>query len=521
MNAIIYIRVSTTEQAQLGYSLKAQEEICLNYARKNNYNVLKVFTEKGESAKTTDRTELNNLLDYVKNNKNKIDFLIVYKIDRLSRDVYDTLSLKIHLNKLGVELKSVSEPLDNSPIGKFTTHLFSSLAQLDNDMRAERTIMGMKQAVKEGRWMWQPPYGYKLENLNGKSYLTINDEQANIIREIFNLYDIGYRGSKLTDKIKQKGFKLSKQTLSKILKNVAYKGMIKVENWFGKEEIIGLHEPIIYEELFNRIQFKLGVYKNFQKSKTIPNEDFPLRGILYCSICGKKLTGAFSTGRNKKYPYYRCSTNNCTYRSKSKYEIEDSFRNYLKELTPKENLLDDFTDSMKIVWNEKTENRNDYFKKIKNNLNVTDIKIDNLIKLYEKNLISEEDFSIRYSNLKNYQQELNISVQEQEVTLNNLNDYIEYGIYVLKDLPNFWDNSDIGIKNKLCSILFPEGIYYSDNNIGTTNLSTVLGVFSPKNYEKSIMVSEGGLEPPRTIAFTRPSTLRVYQFRHSDKLREN
>ena len=495
MNAIIYIRVSTTEQAEFGYSLKTQEETCLEYARRNKYDVLRVFIEKGESAKTTNRTELNNLLDYVKENKNKIDFLIIHKIDRLSRNVYDTLSLKIYLNKLGVELKSVSEPLDNSPIGKFTTNLFSSLAQLDNDIRAERTVMGMKQAVKEGRWMWQPPYGYRLENLNGKSYLAINDEQANIIREIFNLYDIGYRGHELIDKIKQKGFNLSNQTLSKILKNVAYKGMIKVESWFGKEEIRGLHEPIINEELFNRIQFKLGVYKNFQKSKIIPNEDFPLRGILYCNICSKKLTGAFSTGRNKKYPYYRCSTNNCIYRSKSKYEVEDSFRNYLIELTPKENLLDDFVHSMKIVWNEKTETRNDYFNKIKNKLSNTDIKIDNLIKLYEKKLISEEDFTIRYSKLKNYQYELNISVKKQEVTLSNLNDYIEYGIYVLKDLPNFWDNSTIVIKNKLCSILFPEGIYYSDNSIGTTNFSSVLRVFNPENLDMSMMVGPPGLEP--------------------------
>lgn len=501
MNAIIYVRVSTAEQAIYGYSLKTQEEICLEYARRNKYDVLRVFIEKGESAKTTNRTELNNLLDYVKENKNKINFLIVHKIDRLSRDVYDTLSLQIHLNKLGIELKSTSEPLDNSPIGKFTTNLFSSLAQLDNDIRAERTITGMKQAVKEGRWMWPAPYGYKLENLNGKSYLVINEEQANIVREIFNLYDIGIRGHELIDCIRQKGFKLIPQTLSKILKNVAYKGMIKVENWFGNEEIRGLHEPIIDEELFNRIQFKLGIYKNFQKSKTVLNENFPLRGILYCNICNKKLTGAFSTGRNKKYPYYRCSTNNCIYKSKSKYEIEDSFRNYLKELTPKENILDDFVYSMKTVWNEKSETKNDYLKKIKNNISDIDIKIDNLIKLYEKNLISEQDFSIRYNNLKKDKEEFNISTQEQEITLNNLDNYIEYGINVLKVLPTFWDNSTVKIKNKLCSILFPEGIYYSDNSIGTTNLSVVLAVFNPKNYEKSTMVGEGGFEPPYLLKY--------------------
>jgi len=496
MNAIIYIRVSTTEQAEFGYSLKAQEEACLEYGKRNNYNILKLFIEKGESAKTINRTELNNMFGYLKKNKNIVNYLIIYKLDRLSRNTINTLNMIVTLNNLGIELKSVSEPIDNSPIGKFTTNIFSSLAQFDNDTRAERTIMGMKQAVKEGRWMWPPPTGYKMEKRNGKSYLLINNEQADIVREIFYLFDLGYRGQELINKIRQKGMNLSKQTLSKILKNVAYKGMIKVENWFGKEEIQGLHEPIIDENLFNRVQFKLGVYKNFQKPKTILHKDFPLRGLLHCNICGMKLTGAFSTGRNKKYPYYRCSTKNCTYRSKDKYEVEYSFKNYLEELTPKKDILDDFIYSMKSVWNEKSETRNDYFKKVKNKLDQIDVKIDNIINLYEKKLISEQDFSSRYYNLNNYKHKLDISMKEHEVTLENLDDYIEYGLHVFSDLPNFWDDSSIETKNKLGSILFPEGIYYSNNRIGTTNLSTVLKVFSLENNEKSTMVSEGGLEPP-------------------------
>ena len=511
MNAIIYVRVSTTEQVD-GYSLKAQEESCLDYARRNNYNVSKIFIEKGESAKTTNRTQLNNLQDYVKKNKNIIDYLIVYKLDRLSRNTCDTLNLNTFLNHLGIEIKSVTEPIDSSPVGKFNTNIFSAVAQLDNDIRAERTVIGMKHAVKEGRWVWKPPYGYILEKLNGKSYLIINDEQAEIIREIFNLYDIGFRGQELTDRIKLKGFDLYKQILSNILRNVAYKGMIKVENWFGKEEIKGLHEPIIDEELFDRIQFKLGVYKNFQKPKTLLNEDFPLRGILYCNICTKKLTGSFSTGRkNKKYPYYRCSTKDCIYRSKSKYEIEDSFRDYLKSLTPKKDVLNEFVNSMKIVWNEKSEIKKDYSDNIKNNINDTELKTDNIIELYEKNLINEQDFSSRYENLKNYQHELKISLKEHEISLNKLDIYIEYGVTVLKDLPDFWENSSISVKNKLCSILFPEGIYYSDNSIGTTNLSAVLAVFSPQNNKMSTMVGLSGLEPETSSLSGMRSNLLSYR----------
>ena len=496
MNAVIYIRVSTTEQAELGFSLKAQEEICLDYAKRNNYKVLKIFSEKGESAKTINRTQLNNMINYLNDNKDNVKYLIVHKIDRLSRNTFNTLNLIVSLNKLGIELRSVSEPIDKSPIGNFTTNLFSSLAQLDNDVRAERTIIGMKQAVKEGRWVWQPPTGYKMEKLNGKSYLVIIEEKAEIIKEIFRLYDIGIRGQELIYKIKLKGFVLTKQLLSKILRNVVYKGMIKVENWFGNEEIKGLHEPIIDEELFDRIQFKLGVYKTFQKPKTFLNKDFPLRGLLYCNICGKKLTGAFSTGRkNRKYPYYRCLTKNCIYRSKSKYAVEDSFNNFLRNLTPKKDALNEFVNSMKIVWNEKSDIKKNYSDNINSNINNTEIKIDKLIELYEKNLISEHDFSSRYNNLKNYQQELKNQLKEQDISLNTLDGYMEYGVSVLKDLPDFWDNSSIEVKDKFGSILFPEGIYYSDNRIGTTNLSTLLSIFTPENLDMSILVGPPGLEP--------------------------
>ncbi len=96
---------------------------------------------------------MQKLLKYIKENKDKIDALIVYKLDRLSRDIYDSLSLRLLFDKLGIELKSVSEPFDDSAMGKFTANLFSSLAQFDNDIRSERTSIAMKQAVRDGKWL--------------------------------------------------------------------------------------------------------------------------------------------------------------------------------------------------------------------------------------------------------------------------------------------------------------------------------------------------------------------------------
>jgi len=109
MNAILYIRVSTTDQVELGNSLKVQEEICLEYAKRNNFNVLKVFREEGESAKSTKRTELTKLLNYVQLKNGQINYLLVYKLDRLSRNLLDYANLISLLSKYGIILKSATE----------------------------------------------------------------------------------------------------------------------------------------------------------------------------------------------------------------------------------------------------------------------------------------------------------------------------------------------------------------------------------------------------------------------------
>ena len=101
-NAIIYTRVSTKNQAEEGYSLAGQEKDCKTFAEMNGYKVSKVFVEKGESAKTQDRTELQNLMKFCIANKKNIDAIIIWKIDRLTRDIRDFYRLQEFFTKLNI-----------------------------------------------------------------------------------------------------------------------------------------------------------------------------------------------------------------------------------------------------------------------------------------------------------------------------------------------------------------------------------------------------------------------------------
>jgi site-specific DNA recombinase len=492
MNAIIYIRVSTTEQAELGYSLKAQEETCIEYAKRNNYNVLKIFKEEGESAKTTNRTELQNLLRYIKENYKNINALIVYKIDRLSRDVYDTLSLRALFSKLNIDLKSVTEPFDNSPIGKFIATTFSSIAQLDNDIRSERSIIGMKQAILSGRWVWKAPFGYKfIQKEDGKSYIIPSENKA-IVEKIFNDYIDGKGQAHISRELRALGANKSIKRVNEILMNPVYMGKIKTK--FFEELITGIHEPIISELTYYKAQDILN------KKIRVPynskyKEDFPLRRFLRCPVCNKKLTGSWSQGKTKKYPYYHCTNKGCSFKAIRKEKAEEIFIEYLKELQPSNDSINEFINQFKnkIKENDLANNKQ------KNNLSL-EIKTLNERRLKIEELAIEGIFSKdRFQRkIKEVEDQISLKIVELEnleKTKIDIDKTIEYCKFFIKNIAEFWKNANIDIKKEFQSLIFPEGGYILEEKFRTPKIAGIFKAFMGSSDKKCCLVGPPGLEP--------------------------
>ena len=134
---VIYTRVSTTEQANQGYSLQRQKKECLEFAKKNGYEVVEVFEERGESAKTTDRTELKAMLNYCSLNKKEIDAVIVWKSDRLSRNFDDHYALATIFAGLSLNILFATETIDDSASGKFLRNMIKAVNQFENDTKSE------------------------------------------------------------------------------------------------------------------------------------------------------------------------------------------------------------------------------------------------------------------------------------------------------------------------------------------------------------------------------------------------
>lgn len=142
MNRVIYCRVSSKEQVD-GTSLDSQELACREYAARNHIDVVTVFVERGESAKFADRTQLLELLAFCRDRSKAIDCLLVWKVDRLARNVGDHFDIKASLLKQNIRVISATEPIDANPEGKLLETILAGFAQFDNGhatQAARRTL---------------------------------------------------------------------------------------------------------------------------------------------------------------------------------------------------------------------------------------------------------------------------------------------------------------------------------------------------------------------------------------------
>ena len=488
--AIIYIRVSTSEQAEFGYSLKAQQEICRDYAIRNKYGVLKVFIEKGESAKTTDRTELKKMLSFIKSNKNKIDALIIYKMDRLSRDIYDSLTIRLTLKKLDIDLKSVTEPFDDSPFGTFTATLFSSIAQLDNDIRSERTIMGMRQAIKEGRWLWNAPYGYKYKYTNQKSYLVPSDD-ADTLKKIFKDFVSGKKQYEICEELEKLGINISRQHLNNILRNTLYIGKLKTKLF--DELIDGIHEHLIDDITFYRAQNILSPNKSHYNIKY--TDEFPLKRFLKCPECNKHLAGSYSKGRHKRYAYYHCVTKGCLFKPVRSEFADELFTQYLNSFSIKEDVINDVFEKIRVSLNDNEKDSKNTLKNIKKEIILLDSKKTKIEELVIDGTFSKDTYHKKLNEVETEIINKKIQLNDYEEDKIDIDDVIGSGKKFLLDMPNLWINMSIDKKRKLQDSLFPKEIYLENNEFRTTQISSVLRVIEDKNYAQSILAGEEGFEP--------------------------
>lgn len=293
----IYIRVSTQEQANEGYSIPAQRDKLISYCKAKEWMIFDIYIDDGYTGTDTNRPGLQKLLENIKN----IDTVLVYKLDRLSRSQKDVLYLaEEKFIKNNVDFVSVLESFDTStPFGRAMLGILAVFAQLERETIIERSRLGKKEQAKQGKWRGGTlPLGY--DYIDGK--LQINEYEGTIIKKIFELYIDGLGMDSIAKNLNKEGYR-SKQntkfTANKIrsyLNNPIYAGYIPY-----KDEIFeGIHKEIISKSTFDLTRSLMKARsKNYRKTSNAL-----LGGLIFCGECGARMFRK----KVKKYDYYICYT---------------------------------------------------------------------------------------------------------------------------------------------------------------------------------------------------------------------
>jgi site-specific DNA recombinase len=254
IGAVIYVRVSTKEQTE-NLSLPTQLGACEEYCRRLGYEILERFHEEGESAKTTDRSQLQNLLKYCRRHKGKVHFVVVYNLTRFAREKYDHFALRAHLKSLGISLRSATEPIDDTSTGKLMEGVLAAFAQFDNDVRSDRTRAGMRAALELGRWTFPAPLGYLNAPKWSKTSLVHDPERGPLVRRAFEgsrdgqLHKAGRHCSRHRSGTQQpKGLRLSPQSFGQMMRNPIYVGRVESPDYGVSTQ--GDFEPVVDETTF-------------------------------------------------------------------------------------------------------------------------------------------------------------------------------------------------------------------------------------------------------------------------------
>jgi site-specific DNA recombinase len=283
-NCAIYTRISTDLQAEKEFSpCEAQEQKIRSFiVSQNNWRVFKIYNDAGFSGAILERPALKQLLSDLK--KEKIDVVLVYKIDRLTRSPKDFYQLIEFFEQAKIDFISITERFDTStPAGRLLRNIMLTFSQFERELTSERTKDKMLERAKKGLCNGGfTPYGYSRQNKK----LVINPKEAEEIKSIFETYiETGslaetYRMLKRQGVKSKFGKNFSKTIIAYILRNPVYIGRIK-----HNEEIYqGIHEPIISEEIFALAQ---KIHKERRKNFRV-YKNFLFGGLVQCEECGSK-----------------------------------------------------------------------------------------------------------------------------------------------------------------------------------------------------------------------------------------
>ena len=459
--ADLYIRVSTEEQADKGYSQRDQEERLQKYCQAGNITVRKVIYED-HSAKTFQRPAWQKLLILLRKQKHKTDLVLFTKWDRFSRNAPDAYNMISKLKSFGVEPQAIEQPLDMSvPENKMMLAIYLTAPEIENDRRGLNTFYGMRRARKEGRWPGLAPVGYvNLTSENGRKYIAPDGDQAKLMEWAFKEIAKGkYSTEQIFNQAVENGLVCSKNNFLRCIRNPIYCGEILVPKYKDEDASLvrGLHDPIISGSLFFDVQDILDGKKRAFKTKILSDDKLPLKGFIACSRCERTLCGSASKGRNNYYYYYHCSSKcGCRYRAEI---VNKQFISFLDDHNLNVKTVELFKMVILDEFASDTVENKDYKTYLAKQLTENNNKLTRARELLLLGDIDGNDYKIFKleceENIIRTEAKL-ADITKNKYTIAQLEPILENAIFTLTNLSSIFTKSLIKDKRRLIGSMFPE-----------------------------------------------------------------
>ena len=472
MKAVIYARYSSDNQTEA--SIEGQLRECMEFAERTGIDVIGNYIDRAFSAKSDHRPEFQRMIK--DSYKHAFDCVIVWKLDRFSRNRYDSAHYKTLLRKNGVKVISAMESISEGSEGILLESVLEGMAEYYSAELAEKVVRGMKEnALKGISNGGQVTFGYKV---NEERRYERDEVNAPIVEEIFTMYADGKTIKQIVDYLDAKqvrtsrGGKINFNAVQRMLSNRRYIGEYKFRDTVIPDGIPAL----VNKDLFERVQQKLAKNKK-APARRKAEDDYLLTLKLFCGKCGAHMFGESGMGTSKVYRYYKCAKTKkvhlCDKKPVRKEWMEDLAVKKALEILNNEDLISVLVERIYALQGEE----NPRIPRLKEQLADIEKRIGNIMSAIEQGIITDTTKD-RLSQLETQKKEIEITLLQERIKKPFLTkEQIQFGIERYKKL----DLSTLEGKRRLIEA-FINAIYVYDDKIVFT--------FNYKDGTQTVSMSE-------------------------------
>ena len=465
--AVVYARYSSDSQTE--QSIEGQLRSCQEYADRNDIVILDTYIDRAMTGTNDNRAAFQKMLK--DSQKGQWDYVLVYKLDRFSRNKYESVVHKRELKDNNVKVISAMENIPDTPEGVLMESMLEGFNQYYSEELTQKINRGLRESwIKGNTTGGKRLFGY---NVVDKKYV-INEYEANILRRIFLNYSQGYKAKQIANNLNEEGIKreggklFSESYIFHLIHTTKYTGIVE-------------HNGVVYDNIFPRIideELWDKVYKITEQNKISPSRkkeiyDYILTGKLVCGICKIRMFGESGTSHTgEKYYYYKCKSKrvgkcNCEQKSIIKQKLEDLVINKTMELLSGKDSIKIITEKI-MEYNKNKELENYNLKILQNRRNELNKSAQNMLKAIEQGIITDLT-KTRLTEIEASLRELDIDIEKEKNKITKHISQEEIETFLKNNI--FKNCENIKIRKLIVNTLVRQILLYPDKVIITYNYS--------------------------------------------------